>query len=102
MVISLYVVGNLNKIRTAQELKNTAFDLISKIRSTQSSVLAGKIIECQAAPPEAYDERFSENSASYEIYSVARTSPTQTSTTSLETVNLGSQVLIQDITIDGP
>src|SRR3989338_5982140 len=61
MVISLYVVGNLNKIRTAQELQNTALDVVSKIRSTQGSVLAGKIIPDEATPPEAYELLFSPN-----------------------------------------
>jgi len=101
MVISLYVVGNLNKIRTAQELQNTALDVVSKIRSTQGSVLAGKIIPDEATPPEAYELLFSPNSADYDVNYVMRVSPTQTSTTTLETVTFGTAVRITDISVDG-
>lgn len=95
------VTANLQKIRTSQEVRNTALDLLSSVRDTQNSILAGKIPATLSVPPEATALTFTPNDRSFQRRYVTRVNPSATTTSTPETVPFRSLVRILDITIDG-
>lgn len=95
VVLTTTVAVSFRQIRTNQQVRNTASDLVSKIREIQNSVLAGKIVS-GGAPPRAYAITFTAPATSYFVqYNVGA------STTTLETVSLPQNLQVSQLLAGG-
>lgn len=91
---------NFQRLRTAQELQSATNDIVSKIRQIQNYVLAGQIINGSKAA-DSYDLIFSANTQNYQINYIIHTSPTTTTTSTLETDSLPNNVSFTTISAGG-
>jgi len=86
------VTFNFSRLRAQQEISAAATELVSKIRTLQTDILAGKEV-VSGTTPSAYEVVFTAGSASYRIDYI-----TVSSTVTLETVNLTQNVRVGSLT----
>lgn len=98
--LATIVAVNFSRLRTTQQIQAAAAEMVSKIREIQNFILSGKVISgTQVA--NSYDLRLTSGNQNYTIDYIVRTSPTTTTTTTLETVNLPENTIIQQILVQG-